>query len=85
MSKLVRLEKLSVRYGREMALQNIDLDIASGEILAVIGESGSGKSTLALALASLLPAGAHVTGGMEWAAGRLQPGRDIGFIFQDPA
>lgn len=85
MSSLVRLEKLSVSYGSEPALENIDLDIGQGETLAIIGESGSGKSTLALALASLLPSNAHISGQLEWANGKPRPGRDIGFVFQDPA
>ncbi|MBB5703297.1 peptide/nickel transport system ATP-binding protein [Ochrobactrum daejeonense] len=85
MSNLARLEKLSVNYGGAPALQNIDLDIAAGETLAVIGESGSGKSTLALALASLLPTNARVSGAIHWPQGVPKPGRDIGFVFQDPA
>ncbi len=85
MSALVRLEKLSVSYGSEPALENIDLDIGQGETLAIIGESGSGKSTLALALASLLPGNAHISGQLDWADGKPRAGRDIGFVFQDPA
>ncbi|OIS94023.1 ABC transporter ATP-binding protein [Brucella cytisi] len=85
MTVIIRLKQLSVRYGRETALENIDLDVRRGETLAIIGESGSGKSTLALALASLLPANARISGNMEWSEDRLKPGRDIGFVFQDPA
>src|SRR5690606_40492314 len=85
MSSLVRLEKLSVSYGSEPALENIDLDIGKGETLAIIGESGSGKSTLALALASLLPGNARLSGNFRWADGRPRPGRDIGFVFEDTA
>ncbi|MFQ0815318.1 ABC transporter ATP-binding protein [Brucella anthropi] len=85
MTVMVRLEQLSVHYGRETALENIDLDVMHGETLAIIGESGSGKSTLALALASLLPGNARLSGGFHWADGKPRPGRDIGFVFQDPA
>ena len=85
MTVIVRLEQFCVRYGGETALENINLDVRRGETLAIIGESGSGKSTLALALASLLPGNARISGDMTWADGQPKPGRDIGFVFQDPA
>jgi len=83
--RLATLRGLGVAYGDEQAaLSGIDLDIAAGERLAVIGESGSGKSTLALALAGLLPDNARIVGDIAWEGGeRPVPGRDIGFVFQD--
>jgi peptide/nickel transport system ATP-binding protein len=84
---LVSIRGLSVIYrdGNRPALTNIDLDIRSGERLAIIGESGSGKSTLALAIAGLLPASAGISGSIEWPdiSGAPLGGRDIGFVFQD--
>ncbi|MCD4513520.1 ABC transporter ATP-binding protein [Brucella pseudogrignonensis] len=85
MSVLAHIENLGVRYGSDTALNNLDLDINAGETLAIIGESGSGKSTLALALAGQLPANARVSGAIEWPNGKPKPGRDVGFVFQDPA
>ncbi|MBO1040648.1 ABC transporter ATP-binding protein [Brucella pituitosa] len=85
MSVLAHIENLGVRYGSDTALNNLDLDINAGEMLAIIGESGSGKSTLALTLAGLLPADAQVLGAIQWPNGEPKPGRDIGFVFQDPA
>lgn len=85
MTRLVALENVSVRYGAICALDCINLLIKSGEVLVIIGESGSGKSTLALALAGLLPKDASLSGQMDWQGEPPRAGRDIGFVFQDPA
>lgn len=83
---LVSIRDLSVSYRRDASsLSNIDLDIAVGERVAIIGESGSGKSTLALAIAGLLPPTATVNGAVLWEGQPQLPrgGCDIGFVFQD--
>jgi sulfonate transport system ATP-binding protein len=49
----VRLRGLSREFGYRRVLDHVDLDIASGEFVALIGRSGSGKSTLLRALAGL--------------------------------
>ena len=49
----VRVRGLSRAFGEESVLRNLDLDIAAGEFIALIGRSGSGKSTLLRALAGL--------------------------------
>ncbi|WP_448116835.1 ABC transporter ATP-binding protein [Mesorhizobium amorphae] len=80
------MRNLSVSYQRDatsLSLGNIDLDIAAGERLAIIGESGSGKSTLALAIAGLLPPTAAVRGAILWSGQPPRGGHDIGFVFQD--
>ena len=58
MSALIRLKAVDVRFGRIEALQGIDLGIAPGERIAVIGGNGSGKSTLLRVLHGLVPAAA---------------------------
>lgn len=84
MNALVTLRGLGVSYGGTEVLSGLDLDLRVGERLALIGESGSGKSTLALALAGLLPPSAWRTGRIDWPAGPPKPGRDYGFVFQQP-
>src|SRR5579859_653723 len=65
---LLRVSALSVDYdaaGGDVvrAVRNLDLEIAAGESVGVLGESGSGKSSLALALMLLLPKNACVASG----------------------
>lgn len=43
---MIKVEHLTKRFGTNTVLKEIDLDIAEGEVLAIIGSSGSGKSTL---------------------------------------
>ncbi|MCE8433428.1 ABC transporter ATP-binding protein [Rhodovulum sulfidophilum] len=86
MTPLLTLTALGIRYpgARPPALSDLGLALFAGEKLAVIGESGSGKSTLARALAGLLPAGTEVSGRIDWTEPLPRPGRDIGYVFQDP-
>ena len=52
---LVRLSSVNKWFGELHVLQDIDLDIARGEVVVVIGPSGSGKSTLCRAINRLEP------------------------------
>lgn len=51
---MVRLEKVSLSFGRKEVLKNINLEVFEGETLAVIGPSGTGKSTLLRLMIGLL-------------------------------
>ena len=98
---LLRISALSVDYNAAggnvvHAVRNLDLEIASGESLGVLGESGSGKSSLALALLRLLPKNARVVSGSIDYRGRniteLSPaelramrGAEVALISQEPA
>ncbi|GAB2675651.1 amino acid ABC transporter ATP-binding protein [Saccharopolyspora gloriosae] len=46
MSPVLRMRGVTKRFGSHAALDGIDLDVAEGEVVVVIGPSGSGKSTL---------------------------------------
>lgn len=50
---LVKLNDVSKHYGNIIALRGIDLEVASGEVMCVLGDNGAGKSTLIKIVAGL--------------------------------
>ena len=94
---VVGLHNLTYRYpDGKLALDDVTLDVAAGERVAVVGPSGAGKSTLLLHLNGLLPESLPRTvpdngqasvaiNGTAIARDRLADiRRDVGFLFQDP-
>jgi len=85
---------LPTAHGMADALRGIDLTIARGETVGLIGESGCGKSMTALALMGLLPEGARLSGRIAFDGVPMNPddeaamcalrGDRIGMIFQEP-
>ena len=59
----VTLRKLGKRYGERVVLRGLDLELAAGEFVAVVGRSGCGKSTLLLRLLAGLEAPSGEQGG----------------------
>ena len=51
---LIELQSLSVRFGRQTVLRDIDLDVPRGQTLAIIGESGCGKTVLLKTIIGLM-------------------------------
>jgi thiamine transport system ATP-binding protein len=80
------IEGLVVTYGDLRAVDGVDLAIADGEIVAILGASGSGKTTLLRAVAGLEPttAGRISIGGVDL-AGVPTHRRGVGLMFQDHA
>ncbi|VAW22084.1 ABC transporter, ATP-binding protein (cluster 5, nickel/peptides/opines) / ABC transporter, ATP-binding protein (cluster 5, nickel/peptides/opines), partial [hydrothermal vent metagenome] len=83
------------RRGSVTAVRDVDFELASGEILGIVGESGAGKSTIANAILGLLePPGIMPKGEVSLDGERIDGlpielmrkirGKRIGMIFQDP-
>ena len=93
----IRIEGLSKRYGEGEsavdALKNVNMSVAPGEVVGLIGPSGSGKSTLLKCLGAVIePTSGRMTLGSQtiynegWAIKDLRALRrdNIGFVFQAP-
>lgn len=84
----------STPFGTLAAVRGVDLDVHSGEMVAVVGESGSGKSVSFLAAMGLLPTSAKVEGSVRLGDRELVGastrdmrsirGQLMSMIFQDP-
>jgi len=100
MSNLLQVSNLTVEYHAadlrpHAAVDRISFDVASGEVLGLMGESGSGKSSVALALLGLLPAdSAEISGSVLFQGQELLAmperalqqirGAAISLVFQEP-
>lgn len=81
---MLRLRGVTVRFGAVTAVDDVDLDLLRGEVLAVLGPSGCGKSTLLRAVAGLevLAEGAVYADG-EDLAGVPTHRRGFALMFQE--
>jgi phospholipid/cholesterol/gamma-HCH transport system ATP-binding protein len=88
---LIRIDRLSVSFGRHEVLHDIDLSIEQGHTLAIIGESGCGKTVLLKTMIGLLhpTQGSVVFDGQDLAClGERALTRQrirFGFVFQQAA
>jgi peptide/nickel transport system ATP-binding protein len=99
MTALLEVRNLRVEFptrrGTLVALDDVSLSIAPGEVLGVVGESGAGKSMTGAAIIGVLEPPGRIAGGQILLEGRRIDnlpydemrrirGRQIGAIFQDP-
>jgi len=93
---LLSVRDLQVSFGDRPVVHGVDLDVARGERVAIVGQSGSGKSTVVAAVLRLLPGAGRITGGTirlgddelttaGEARMRSVRGARIGLVPQDPS
>lgn len=87
--------KFPTRHDPLTAVNDVSLDLASGEVLGIVGESGAGKSLTGSAIIGLLDPPGYIASGEIWLKGeridtknpdemRHIRGKRIGMVFQDP-
>lgn len=90
---VVRLSRVTLRYGDDCALNDVTLEVPRGQRVCVLGANGSGKSTLASVICGLLApdegdvelVGERVCeGGAPDLAAYRRARRDLGLVFQNP-
>lgn len=95
---LLRVEELRVEFTgarSTVAVEEAAFQIATGEVLGLVGESGCGKSVLVKSLIRILPPNGHISGGqvlwlgenlLKASESRMREirGTDISMIFQNP-
>ena len=85
-SNLFSVEHISFSYGKRPVLQDISLEIAKGERIAIVGKNGAGKSTLAKAFCQFIQTeGAYSWQGKDIKADSIKERAErIGYVLQNP-
>ncbi|HBG42194.1 ABC transporter ATP-binding protein [Limibacterium fermenti] len=86
---MIRVEQIYKSFGRLQVLKGIDLQVAKGEIVSIVGPSGAGKTTLLMIMGTLEKADAGKVFIQEHDLSRLNEkklsdfrNKNIGFVFQ---
>ncbi|MDY6823189.1 MAG: ATP-binding cassette domain-containing protein [Thermodesulfobacteriota bacterium] len=82
---MIQVNNISARFGEEVVLNNINFNVAQGEIVVILGESGCGKTTLMRIMTGLgtPSAGQVLIDGQD--IGCCNTTRKIGVLFQNNA
>jgi len=64
---LLEIKKLTVHYGKALALEDVSLDLGEGEIVSIVGSNGAGKTTIIRTISGLK----GPTSGEIWFEGKL--------------
>ena len=86
-SLAIRLDGVSKRYGRTLALNEVSLEVNEQQMFALLGPNGAGKTTLMHILSTLLrpDAGNAFVAGVDVIRQPLKARRRLGIVFQEPS
>ncbi|HRX79219.1 MAG TPA: ABC transporter ATP-binding protein [Pirellulaceae bacterium] len=86
MSAAIRLDQVTKRFGSQLALDKVSLEVAPGTVFALLGENGAGKSTtIRLLLGLAEPDSGHASVfGMESVTHSLEIRRCVGYVAERP-
>ena len=83
---MIQVRGLVKSFGRHTVLRGVDLDVKTGECLALVGPNGAGKTTLLRIIAALTKptAGTVLVAGTDLEGGAIPVRRQIGFLSHEP-
>ena len=86
-SLAIRLDGVSKRYGRTLALNEVSLEVREQQMFALLGPNGAGKTTLMHILSTLLrpDAGNAFVAGVDVIRQPLKARQRLGIVFQEPS
>jgi ABC-2 type transport system ATP-binding protein len=83
----IRVDAVSKRYGRTLALDEVSFDVRDRELFALLGPNGAGKTTLLHILCTILrpDSGVALVGGFDVVKAPLAARSRLGIVFQEPS
>jgi len=82
----ITIDRFTVRYGRQVAVDDVSLEVPRGSIFGLLGRNGAGKTTTIRALMNLTPptSGRLTLLGLDASAGAVRIGRRVGYVPEEP-
>jgi len=83
----IRVDAISKRYGRTLALDGVSFEVRDKELFALLGPNGAGKTTLLHILCTILrpDSGVALIGGVDVVKQPLAARSRLGIVFQEPS
>lgn len=84
---MIKIKKLTKKYDKLLAVDNVSLNIGQGEVFGLLGQNGAGKTTIMHMLATLLKptSGTAEINGYDIIKESSKVRKDIGIVFQAPS